>query len=154
MPTLKQREHEQRKQHAIKIFLEHPEMTLVEVKKITGLPATTLSRVKKNLIHSTGKTTETTEKAQGVTEPTAETHGSTPLDFQDSPEPVEKKSIVDQGIDSLWKLLGLKGDSERKSVILPAKLDSKRQAFVDSVTPTVSLAFTLTAAWAWTRIGP
>jgi hypothetical protein len=83
---------------------------------------------------------------------------ATPLDFQESPVPIDdkKKSIVDQGMDTIKGMLGIKDVKGEKKTAPPltAKLDPKRQAFVDNVTPTIALGFIIMAGAWWQRIGP
>jgi hypothetical protein len=97
-----------------------------------------------------------TEATPGGIAPPEET--ATPLDFQESPVPIDdkKKSIVDQGLDSIKGMLGIKDVKGEKKVAPPltAKLDPKRQAFVDNVTPAIALGFTIVASAWWQRIGP
>ena len=79
------------------------------------------------------------------------------VDFEDSPAPVEdekeQKSIVDQGLDTIKGLLGM-GDKKDTPAVVTAKLDGKRQQFVDSMTPLAGLGFITVAGIVWYRIGP
>ena len=80
----------------------------------------------------------------------------TTLDFEASPAPVDKKGVVDSALSSLKGMLGIadKKDDKATQPVFSAKLDARRQQFVDSAAPTLSLAFMALASWLWGRIGP
>lgn len=80
------------------------------------------------------------------------------LDFEEAPATLEHKGVVGSALSSLKGMLGIadKKDATSKTTqpVFTAKLDARRQNFVDSAAPTISLAFMAMAVWLWRRIGP
>lgn len=152
MPTKLQTE--KKKAHAIQLLKQKPTLTVPDIMNLTGLSRTTSQRVRASFYQDMHKETKVQDD---ISEPTVAPPPA--LDFQDSPAPVEdkKKNIIDSGLDSIKGMLGIKDTSsgEKKQVPpLTAKLDPKRQAFVDNITPTLTLAFVAVATATWARIGP
>lgn len=146
----KQRDFERKKAQAIQLLKEKPHLSIKDLENLTGLSHASAQRIKKNSVLTEHKHTV----PQGDMHESPDS-SATSLNFQDSPEPVEKKSLVDQGLDSIKGILGIRDEKGERPSPPPmsGKLDPKRQAFVDNITPTISLAFMLMASWAWGRIG-
>ena len=132
-----------------------------EVADLTGLSPRSIGRLKASL---NGKSAVPSGGAQpGKAAPPAQedkpqtgNEEKTTIDFEDSPAPVEKKNVVDSALSSLKGMLGIadKKDEKAAQPVFSAKLDARRQQFVDSAAPTLSLAFMALASWMWGRIGP
>lgn len=127
-----------------------------EVADLTGLSMRSIGRMKSLLSE---KMAMPARSAPSVNDPqiTPEStpHTGATLDFEESPAPVEKKSAVDSAMASLKGMLGIKDEKSAKSPpIVSAKLDAKKQAFVDAASPTLSLALMSLATWLWGKIGP
>jgi len=79
------------------------------------------------------------------------------LDFEPSPAPIVEQSIVERGMASLKKMLGIadtpKTQATPPQTPLSGKLNAKQQNFVDATTPTLALLFMTLATWLWGRIG-
>lgn len=136
-----------------------------EVSELTGLSLRSIGRMKSLLDGKTAMPARNARTSQSQI-PTAQDKPQTgneqvtppALEFQDSPAPVdsEKKNIIDQGLDSIKGMLGIKDTpkgEKKQAPPLTAKLDPKRQAFVDNITPTLTLAFVAVAGAMWQRIG-
>lgn len=127
-----------------------------EVAELTGLSLRSIGRMKSIL---EGRSAVPARNARIVQEEQTsandEPHTGTTLDFEESPAPVEKKSAVDSAMASLKGMLGIKDEKAAKSPpIVSAKLDAKKQAFVDAASPTLALGLMSLATWMWGRIGP
>ena len=129
-----------------------------EVSDLTGVSTRTIERWQAAM---TKKPAKPARNAPPATPP-ADTPAPAPqngaaVDFEASPAPVEdekeQKSIVDQGLDTIKGLLGM-GDKQDTPAVVTAKLDPKRQQFVDSITPIAGLGFITVAGIVWYRIGP
>lgn len=136
-------------------------LTIKQVADLTGVSPRTLERWKTGLNGKSGKQSSNAPVSTPPQEstppaPQDRQEDKTTLDFQDSPAPVEKKNVVDSALSSLKGMLGIadKKDDKAAQPVFSAKLDARRQQFVDSATPTLSLAFMAVAAWLWGRIGP
>lgn len=78
------------------------------------------------------------------------------LDFEDSPAPIEEKSLMDSAWSSLKGMIGIKEKDKEEETARPpisGKLDAKRQAFVDAISPTAALALILLSSWLWKKVG-
>lgn len=77
------------------------------------------------------------------------------LEFEESPAPVEQKSLVDTALGSLKNMLGISDQEKPKTPKTPlsGKLDAKRTAFVEAVSPTLALAVIAIAGWMWSHQG-
>jgi len=135
-------------------------LTSKEIADLTGVSTRTIDRWKsqaagKTVLQARNAQTETSVQDDNSTT-SQDGVDKTTLDFIDSPEPVEKKPFVDEAVKSLKGMLGIadKKDDAKTQPVLSAKLDAKRQQFVDSATPTLSLAFIALAGFLWDRIGP
>lgn len=120
-----------------------------EVADLTGVSVTSLKSWRAKMGIGAGNSGQ----IPPVTPAAKDTEEKTTLDFEESPSPVEKKTIVDSAFSSLKGMLGI-SDEKKPSPIITAKLDAKRQAFVDAATPTLSLAAIALATYMWGRIGP
>lgn len=132
-----------------------------EVADLTGLSARSIGRLKASLTVKSAAPSGSAQPGQvsqstPPAEPETSSEDKTTLDFQDSPAPVEKKNVVDSALSSLKGMLGIadKKDDKAAQPVFSAKLDARRQQFVDSAAPTLSLAFMALASWMWGRIGP
>jgi hypothetical protein len=127
-----------------------------EVAELTGLSMRSIGRMKSVLDGKSAMPARNARIAQevGATAGDEPHTGTTILDFEESPAPVEKKSVVDSALDSLKSMLGITDKPAEKKNAAPvaAKLDAKRQQFVDAVAPTAALAAMGIAAWMWSRI--
>src|SRR5260221_390970 len=135
-------------------------LTPKEVADLTGVSTRTLERWRGKTAGKTatpGRTAAPKQQAP-VDAQNAPQDGDdkTTLDFEDSPAPVERKGVVDSAMSSLKGMLGIadKNDDTKAQPVFSAKLDAKRQNFVSSASPTISLAFMAIASWLWGRIGP
>lgn len=130
-------------------------LTTKETAKLTGVSLRTVDRWKAALGQSSAKPSSTpiTPKPVENVAPVDE-HKTTLLDFEDAPAPIEKKSVVSEALTSLKGMLGIADKKEAKTTapVFTAKLDAKRQQFVDSFSPTLSLAFMGIASYLWGRI--
>jgi hypothetical protein len=142
-------------------------MTVKDAAKLYAVSDRTVKRWKQEQTNGGALPARTTAKASPAPSvPENSTTGPSPImeekppaiAFQDSPAPVdaEKKNIIDQGLDSIKGMLGIKDvkGEKKQAPPLSAKLDPKRQAFVDNITPTLTLAFIAVATAMWQRIGP
>lgn len=158
MPTRLQVE--RKKAHALQLLKQKPTLSTTDIQNLTGLSRTTSQRIKQEFKKGVGKEipAQDDQAKNPVIQPKAQDETTTPLDFQEATVPIDdkKKSIVDQGLDSIKGMLGIKDvkGEKKQAPPLTAKLDPKRQAFVDNVTPTLALGFIIMAGAWWQRIGP
>lgn len=131
-------------------------LTEKEVAKLTSVSLRTVTRWHSEINkQSSSKPSSTTAlpKVAPLANPVDE-HKTTLLDFEEAPVVVEKKGVVDSALNSLKGMLGIADKKEAKTPqpVFTAKLDAKRQQFVDSFSPTLSLAFMGVASYLWGRI--
>src|SRR5258708_39256948 len=126
-----------------------------EVADLTGVSTRTLERWKSALSPKSAMPSRNAP-VNDTLHNTPTDDEKTTIDFEDSPAPVEKKSVVDSAMASLKGMLGIADKKADKTShpVFSAKLDAKRQQFVDSPTPTLSLPLMPLASWMWGRIGP
>jgi hypothetical protein len=150
---IKQRDFVKKKALALKLLQDKPGLSIRDLQNLSGLSYSSAQRVRANATQGVSK--EPVPQVEPLQKPETPTSS---LDFQESPVPIDdkKKSIVDQGLDSIKGMLGIKDVKGEKKAAPPltAKLDPKRQAFVDNVTPTIALGFIIMAGAWWQRIGP
>lgn len=150
-----------KKRQALQYKKDRPQLSSRELANLTGLSQSTIERTlkkmsqdeRKDSLHQANITIPSDESPIHQTQ---DDEDKTTLDFEESPEPVEQRGLVDSAFHSLKGMLGIseKPVSAGFSVALSAKLDAKRQKFVDAVSPTLALAAISIAAYLWGRIGP
>jgi|SRR6266567_3908348 len=138
-------------------------LTVKEVADLTGVSVRTLQDWNRKQSGKSGIPGGKPAQTQGAAPSSTDAQkaqeqaqdGKTTLEFEDSPAPPEKRGIVDEAMRSLKGMLGIADKQETKTppVVLSAKLDPRRQQFVDSASPTLALAAMALAAWLWGRIG-
>lgn len=137
-------------------------LSVKEIAELTGVSARTIQTWKQRNMPKTGiparnpAQIQRTPPIQSNAENTQQqTQENTTLDFADSPDPIEKKSIVDSAFASLKGMLGISDrDTPKAPLVFSAKLNEKQQRFVNAVSPTLALGFMTVAAWMWGRIDP
>jgi len=157
MATRGQKANAAKKQLVLKLKTEHPNMSQRELANLAGTNQSfvkrTLNQTRANDSVAQKTVTPVTSDSGQVTEPTGVV-----LDFEESPAPVkDEKNVFDKAWDNLKAAIGFEESPDKKKKT-PAprsvKLSEKKQQFVDSVTPSISLAFVVMAAYVWNRIGP
>jgi hypothetical protein len=136
-------------------------LTAKQVSDLTGVSVRTAERLRSQLKQKSALPAHSATAATPSTPPPPpppenRQDGPTVLDFQESPSPIEKKSVIDSAFDSLKGMLGI-SDSEGQPKPPPpisVALSEKGQRFVDAISPTAALAFITMAAWMWGQIGP
>lgn len=147
-----------KKAHAEQILATKPETTVRALMNLTGLSQSTAGRVKQSYSH--GKLSGTTTTTKPVTSSeiplvSDEDDGPATLDFEESPIATNAKNPVDAAWGSLKSMLGIKTEGAPKAKpMISAKLDARKQQFVDAATPTLSLALIALATYLWSRIDP
>ena len=129
-------------------------MAVGDVGRMFGISPKTLRawQGKKNSnpsLASTPSPSSPDEKNAGKEE-TSSQQAAPVLDFEPSPASPEKKGGVEGAWQSLKGMLGL-SDEKKPVTTLSAKLNEKQQLFVDSATPTLSLAFIALATYLWNQ---
>ena len=153
-----------KKQQVLQLKREHPKLTERELANLVKMSKTSVHNILaesgQNHAHMTGQPPSTDAGHAGQPpvsdqDMTKDDQGAA-LDFQDSPAPVESKSLMEQGWASLKGMLGIadKQEGMKDPAPLSGPLDAKRQAFVTNITPTASLAVMLVAAHMWSKLGP
>lgn len=137
-------------------------MSMTDVAKMFSISSKTLSAWQNKTSGGKGNSSLASTPSQASTTPapstqaTQDTQQVSSLDFEESPAPPGKKNAVDSAWASLKGMLGIadKGTEKAAPPVLSAKLDAKRQQFVDAATPTLSLAFMALASWLWAQVEP
>lgn len=160
MATRTQKGMEAKKRQLLQYRREKPNLSMRELANLTGLSHSTVERTLKKLAQDerTGTPPKVNKRVEPDVSPLPQEDDVKPsLDFTDTPTPIEdERGLVDRGMDALKGMLGLGDKDKNKSTPPPLteKLDAKRQAFVNHISPIVALAFMLAAGAIWKRIGP
>jgi len=130
-------------------------MSAVDAAKMYGISPKTLRQwLEKDANSSLASTPSPSNNAAPGGAPGNNEQANTTLDFEESPAPVEAKGIVDSALASLKGMLGMDDKATKKATpLLSAKLDPKRQQFVDATAPTFALAAMAIGAWMWGQVG-
>lgn len=153
MPTAKRRELDKKKAAALAHLKANPKASITDIENLFGLSKGTAQRLRAKFTQNTLNGTPNQPKpetTQSIPEAPKVEKSTPALDFEPSPAPPDKKGGVEGAWQSLKGMLGL-SDEKKPATTLSAKLNEKQQLFVDSATPTLSLAFIALATYLWNQ---